>query len=275
MKGRFPNLLVIGAMKAGTTSLHSYLDQHPDIYMSKPKELHYYADVHYKKWTKEQYMNFFQSDAKIVGSSPQSYTKCHNKYYQNIPERIYRDTPDVKMIYIVRDPIERYKSHILESYHCDPKRDIEYSKEIDNYLKTSMYGMQLEEFLKYFKIEQFHILSLEELKKNPLNEMNSIFTFLELKSMDDPKVFAVAKNAAESKKIPLGIKSSFLYRAGNRIIPELTKSIASFYANVFFKYQLTKPQLTNQELKELRDKLKSDIEKFRNLSGKSFSHWSI
>ena len=98
MEGRLPNLLIIGAMKAGTSSLHEYLNLHPDIYMSNPKEIHYYADEFYQNKTKDWYTSFFKTDKKIAGTTPQSYTKYHNKYYQNIPERIYKDTPDVKLI---------------------------------------------------------------------------------------------------------------------------------------------------------------------------------
>jgi len=153
---RLPNLLIIGAMKGGTSSLHDYLSLHPEIFMSDPKEIHYYADGDYNKQSIDWYKSLFKTDKKIVGTTPQSYTKCHNKYYKNIPERIKRHNPDVKMIYIVRDPIERYTSHILESYHCDPAHDIQYSIESKNYLKTSMYYMQMEAFLKYFDLSQFH-----------------------------------------------------------------------------------------------------------------------
>ena len=84
MSGRLPNLLIIGAMKSGTSSLHDYLNLHPDIYMYNPKEIHYYADGTYGVKSKEWYASFFETDKKIAGTTPQSYTKCHNKYYKSI-----------------------------------------------------------------------------------------------------------------------------------------------------------------------------------------------
>ena len=180
-QGYLPNLLTIGAMKCGTTSLHNYLNQHPDIFMSEPKELHFYSDMYYTKWERKWYMNLFNSDCKIKGTTPQSYTKAHHKNYEDIPERIYKETPDVKMIYIVRDPIKRYTSHILESYHCDPVEDVKYSRESGNYWKTSLYYYQISKYLEYFKMEQIHILSLEDLQADMLGEMNKIFKFLEQK----------------------------------------------------------------------------------------------
>lgn len=275
MKGRLPNLLVIGAMKAGTTSLHDYLGQHPDIFMSTPKEIHYYADGAYQEWSKEKYMNFFQTDCKYAGTSPQSYTKCHNKYYENIPERIHKDTPDVKMIYIVRDPIERYKSHILESYYCDNMDDIKYSQQSGHYFKTSMYGMQLKQYLKFFEIDQIHILALEDLQDNPLVEMNKIFTFLGLSAMHGSNLFIEKKNSSESKGVPRVISDHILFRAGRKINKKLSYEIANIIASIFFKNQIAKPNLLESEIDELKRLLIDDINDFRKISGMDFNHWSL
>lgn len=275
MKGRLPNLLVIGAMKAGTTSLHDYLGKHPDVYMSDPKEIHYYADANYKKWSREKYMSFFQTDCKYAGTSPQSYTKCHNKYYENIPERIHKDTPDVKMIYIVRDPIERYKSHILESYYCDNMDDIKYSQQSGHYFKTSMYGMQLKQYLKFFEIDQIHILALEDLQDNPLVEMNKIFTFLGLPAMHGSNLFIEKRNSSESKGVPRVISDHILFRAGRKINKKLSYEIANIIASIFFKNQIAKPNLLESEIDELKRLLIDDINDFRRISGKDFNHWSL
>lgn len=275
MEGRLPNLLIIGAMKCGTTSLHDYLNRHPDIFMSEPKEIHYYADENYNSKDVGWYKDFFKSDSKIVGTTPQSYTKAHNKYYKNIPERIHKDTPDVKMIYIVRDPIKRYASHILESYHCDPIHDIEYSKESGNFWKTSLYYYQISHYLKYFKKEQIHVLSLEELNENPLNELNKIFKFLEVEEVENKSLFDFVSNSAETKKIPKRIKNNILYRAGLKLNANATAKVGELLAKRFYKKLLSKPTLTNEDLDFLKEKLQDDVTKFRELTGKPFGKWSI
>src|SRR4051794_37024426 len=70
--GMLPNLLIIGAAKAGTTSLHAYLDQHPDIGMSKPKELFYFS---YEDWRERRawYERFFRDDTPVRGESCPQY----------------------------------------------------------------------------------------------------------------------------------------------------------------------------------------------------------
>lgn len=275
MSGRMPNLMIIGAMKCGTSSLHDYLSLHPDIFMSTPKEIHYFADIHFKSKSLDWYKSFFESDKKILGCSPQSYTKCHNKFYQNIPQRIYEHSPNIKMIYIVRDPLKRYTSHILESYQCDTSADIKYSQESGNYLKTGLYYKQMLAYLEYFNKEQIHILSLEDLQENKLQELNKIFRFLEIDELHDESIFNFITNDADSKPFPRIIRKNIFYRIGNKVIPRLTNSIAKFIANKYFAHQLKKPVLSLEEENTIKEQMKDDIAKFREFTGNSFSNWSV
>ena len=275
MDGKMPNLLIIGAMKCGTSSLHDYLSLHPDIFMSTPKEIHFFTEMSYNSRSLSWYKNHFKTDKKVIGTTPQSYTKCHHELYQGVPERIKKHLPNVKMIYIVRDPIKRYESHILESYHCDPPEDIQYSKKSNNYIKTGMYYMQIKEYLKYFKQEQIHILSLEDLQKNKLKELNKIFRFLEVDELTDQSMFDFISNNAESNTFPWVIQNNIVYRIGKKFVPRLSNLIAELISNKYLSYQMKKPNLTDKEKIELKEKMKDDLIKFRELTGKSFSNWSL
>jgi len=275
MENRLPNLLIIGAMKSGTSSLHDYLNLHPDVFMSDPKEIHYYADEVNKVKSKEWYTSFFQTEKKIAGTTPQSYTKCHNKYYKNIPQRIYEETPDVKLIYIVRDPIKRYASHILESYHCDNSEDVKYSQDSDNYLKTSMYAMQLKAYLEYFHMDQIHIISLEDLQRDRLVELNKIFKFLGVNQLSDESLFNFKTNAAETKGVPTVIKRKFLIRVISKLSPILAKKITGTLSEQFYSYLLKKPIISGEEKDSLKKKLKEDVMEFRELTRKPFETWEI
>lgn len=275
MNNRLPNLLIIGAMKSGTSSLHDYLNLHPDIFMSEPKEIHYYADGTYLVKSREWYTSFFKTNKKIAGTTPQSYTKCHNKYYQSIPQRIYEDTPDAKLIYIVRDPIKRYASHILESYHCDSPTDVRYSQESENYLKTSMYGMQLKAYLKYFDKKQIHVLALEDLNQHKLKELNKIFQFLEVQTMTNESMFDFKSNTAETKGIPAAIRGNFFIRMLSKISKPFGEEVSTMLSERFYANQLKKPTISHQEKEELKNKLREDITEFRRLTGKSFDQWEI
>ena len=100
------NLFIIGAMKAGTTTLHYLLDRHPDIFMSLEKEpqvfsskpLASYDDI-FEGYDKQKYM----------GESSTAYTKLPDE--PNIAKQIYDYNPDAKLIYLIREPMARAVSH--------------------------------------------------------------------------------------------------------------------------------------------------------------------
>lgn len=276
LNGRFPDFMIIGAMKSGTTSLHDYLGKHPDIFMSKQKEIHYFADNNFYKYDAEWYKNHFVTNKKIAGTSPQNYTKCHNKYYKNIPERIKNYIPEIKFIYILRDPIERYRSHILENYYGEPRHDVEYNISIQHYEKTGMYYMQLCEYLKYFKMDQIHILTLEELKKHRLRVLNEVFVFLGLEKLENEDVFNFVSNNHESKVLPDSVINTLAFRILNKVAPKQAQNVSR--SKLLKKYIFTKGEkkyLSGSEIMRLKEIYSEDVSSLRKLTGRSFSDWSV
>ena len=84
-----PNLIIIGAMKCGTTSLHNYLSLHPEIYMSEKKEINYFSKNDIYLNGIDWYETFFNTNLKVVGESSQSYSKYH--VWPNTTKRIFKD----------------------------------------------------------------------------------------------------------------------------------------------------------------------------------------
>ncbi|NLR90510.1 sulfotransferase family protein [Flammeovirga agarivorans] len=275
---KFPNLIVIGAMKSGTTSLHNYLSLHPDIFMSQKKEIDYYTDAIFKKETQDWYLNQFDSDYKVRGESSQNYSKCHNKYYQNIPKRIKNDIPNVKFIYLLRDPIERYKSQISENYYGETKKEIEYNIKSENYLKTSMYYMQLTEYLKYFSIDQFLIITTEELNNNRLYTMNKIFNFLGVDEIKEENTFNFISNDNKGKKVfPLSFKQTLIYKLIKKGLPKKVFQkieYSSFLRNYIF-IGWKKREIDKNEIIRIKSILVNDIDKLRKTTNLEFKDWKI
>lgn len=100
----FPDFMIIGAQKAGTTALYEYLSMHPQIQPTKIKELHYFnCESQYKKGIKF-YRSLFQLDTKSKLTFDASPGYLNNV---NAPQRIYEHNPKVKIIILLRDPVER------------------------------------------------------------------------------------------------------------------------------------------------------------------------
>src|SRR4051812_23135116 len=102
-----PNLLVIGAAKAGTTSLWHYLDAHPSVFMAPAKELHFFdLDENWNRgipWYAEHFAG--SESSPVVGEATPGYTRYPHR--PHAAARAAATVPDARLIYLVRDPIER------------------------------------------------------------------------------------------------------------------------------------------------------------------------
>jgi hypothetical protein len=241
--------------------------------MSKPKELHFYDDL--STLSREQYLSHFQQKNKVIGTTPQSYTKAHHKDFKNIPEKVFNDTPDVKLIYIVRDPFERMLSHVLENHYGDSPERSKNNMDTDHYWKTSLYYYQISEYLKFFEKSQIHVLTLEDLKENRLKELNKIFSFLGLKELTDNNQFNYVKNDASSKQIPNFIKSQYWFRIMQKANKNLAEKIAYKLANSVYKKYLKKPELSEIINQDIVDTVKKDALEFKKTFNIDISKWNL
>lgn len=111
-----PNFIIIGAMKCGTTSLHFYLNQHPQIFMSQKKELNFFS--RYWDFGVDWYSSKFPNKENMIcGEASPSYSKF--QVWPNVPQRIHAIIPHAKIIYLVRNPIERIRSQYVHFYSSD------------------------------------------------------------------------------------------------------------------------------------------------------------
>src|SRR3977135_2104853 len=104
-----PNLIIIGGLKCGTTSIHHYLGLHPQIHMSKPKELNFFVEELNWDLGLDWYASRFDDRFKVRGESSPHYTNLAR--LEGVPEGIREHCPDARLLYMVRDPIKRILSH--------------------------------------------------------------------------------------------------------------------------------------------------------------------
>lgn len=267
---KYPNLLIIGAMKCGTTSLHNYLAQHPDIYMTHNKEPQFFCkdrDEETIKW----YTNLFNVNHKYFGESSIDYTKCH--IYCGIPERIKKVSPNVKLIYIVRDPIKRM---ISEYNHLKWRGDIDSKVSIDYYfedftntaIQTSNYYKQIAVFLDYFDKNQILFLTNEELNKSPYKLLNKVTKFLDVEGFPSDfklKRYNVSKNKLMPKRYMKAINRSLFIKNGNKLKGYLKR--IPLINELYYTSPILDEEL-GEELKEkVKEHLRADMKKFADISG--------
>lgn len=176
-----PTFLVIGAMKAGTYSLHHYLDLHPQIEMShKRKEVNFFVDGFNADRGLDWYRRHWRGDTAMRGESSTRYSMRDR--YPGVAERIRRTLPDVKLIYVVRDPIRRLLSQYV--HDVDDNQESRSFEELlasptrDRVLNTGCYHYQLAAYLEHFPRKAIHLVCFEDLVADPGATMRPLLRFL-------------------------------------------------------------------------------------------------
>jgi hypothetical protein len=176
-----PSFIVIGAMKGGTSSLHHYLRQHPEVCMSRIKETDFFIEARNYAKGLDWYRSLFADHDKVCGEASPNYTKRHQ--HRGVPARLRQVIPDAKLIYLLRDPIDRVVSHYLHNRALG--REARSLAEAvgakscrNNYVRTSMYLYQLSPYLRRFGLERILIVTTEDLKDKRAATLKRIFEFI-------------------------------------------------------------------------------------------------
>lgn len=289
MNERYPNFFIIGAPNAGTTSLWYLLKQHPDIYMSEVKEPRFFSRSDYKKhltWYKSLFEHV--KNEKIVGEASVDY--CETHLFKDTPKNIYKFNPTAKLVYVVRDPIDRINScwrqalssgHWYRYYYHTGLMPLSFGKAIFEYphlLKTTMYYQNLSEFLKYFDENQIKILFYEDFKRNGQESVQSIFEFLGIDTgfvpngIDKPKnVGATKKMAHPSLKKIANILSRF---PGFTSVNNFNRGI-SMIAKYYPKTKQIEPQWSFETKQKFLSYVKDDSTKILDYANKSHDIWTL
>jgi hypothetical protein len=278
--GALPNLLVIGAGKCGTTSLHSYLDLHPEIAMSRQKELHFFAGR--RSWEKglDWYRAQFNSSAGIRGESSVTYSAYPQ--FEGVPQRIQSIVPEVKLIYMVRDPVQRMLSSYVHRFSDNEEnRNLEdaLGEEGDQiYLARSQYHRQLQQYLEYFPLEQILVVALEDLQRRRRATLRRIFEFLGVGAEFDSPAFDQVKHRSEFKRrkgrLALFLRWLAETPPARLLSADRRRAIGKVLYRPFSR-PISQPVLSEELRRTLNQRLEQDVRALRELTGQGFSDWNL
>jgi hypothetical protein len=175
-----PDFLIIGAMKCGTSTLQAQLAVQPGIFMTDPKEPNYFSDDSVHALGPEWYEALFAQAAPgdLTGEASTHYTKLPT--YPQTLARMRAALPSPRLVYILRDPIERAVSHYLHERSLDAitpdfREALRVHPELIEY---GRYGMQIAPYLEVFGSESIHLTSLERLTADPEGELRRVAAFI-------------------------------------------------------------------------------------------------
>ena len=294
-----PNFLILGAAKAGTTSLYYYLSQHPQIYMSPVKEPMFFAlegeklnfqnpgrGINYNAITElEAYLKLFQNVTTevAIGEASPLYL-----YDRKAPQRIKHYIPDAKLIVLLRNPVERaysaYTHQVREKYEplsfaeglAEEKNSIRNNWDyLWHYCQAGYYYPQLKRYFDIFPLEQIRVYLYEDFQANSVNFVQNVYRFL---GVDDTFIPDLTKMNVSG--IP---KSRFLHHLVNRgnwvrktLKIFLPQQLRSNVAQKIREWNLKeKPQVSLEIKEQLGKQYEEDILKLQKLIQRDLSPWLL
>jgi hypothetical protein len=276
-----PNLIVIGAAKCGTTSLHDYLDEHPQISMSREKELHFFVEG--KNWDRglAWYESQFDPDAPVRGESSPGYSAF--PLYRGVPQRMAETIPHARLVYLVRDPVERIVSHYSHrTLNWPEMRNLEETladPHLHDWLVTpSRYWLQLEQYLARFPAEQILVVDADELRASRAKALARIFAFLGVDSTFSSPEFDRTHNAATGRVRPNRAGEAVLTTLDRALGPARAKAVRKRAPGMLkapFRHETSPPALPDETRAKLEDELRDDVSRLRAHTGLAFPGWTV
>ncbi len=289
-----PNFLILGAQRTGTTSLHNYLKQHPQIFMPKNKEPWFFSFSETIKKDDdicnrvnivkdfENYLNLFKDaiGSQILGEASTSYLYLYKETIENI-KKYHPKWKELEIIIIIRNPVERAFSHYLNdiasgSFNLSFEEFIEKwnSKRVlkfHNYIDYGFYYDQIKSYKDNF--EQVKILLFDDLRERAVPIIKDLFNFLGVDTSFDT-------DTSLDYNVSVGSKNKFL----NYLIykPNIFKSTAKTLLNEEVRTKLknkiirkftNRPQIESSSREFLREIYKEDILKLQNLISRDLTQW--
>jgi len=294
-----PNFLIIGAAKSGTTTLYEQLKMHHKVFMQKIKKTNYFALKNNKiKFLKETVARGYYEDFvynledylalfhdcdkyKAIGEASPIYL-----FDKDAPYEIKKMIPDVKLIVILRNPIERAFSNFLMHHpgigyettkNFIEALELEEERKKNNwwwgfyYKEAGLYSIQLERYFSLFKRSQILILLYEELKDNPDVVYSKIADFLNISPFfTDPQKQYNATKIPRIRSIEKLLQNKYLSFIGRMLF---TKKSRQFFKKTIRSINSTKISITDEEYNYLIEYFENDIKKLEKMLNLNLKHW--
>jgi hypothetical protein len=275
-----PNLIVIGAPKAGTTSLHHYLGAHPDVFMSRSKELGLFDRDDWRDRV-EWYERQFPATARVRGESSPAYSM--HPAVAGVPERMHELLPQARLIYLVRDPVERLLAHYVEWYALglEARTLGEVIRDVEDpgnaYVAASRYAAQLDQYHRWFASSRVLVIDQHELLERRAATMARAFEFLDVNPGFSSPEFTRVLNVREGKWRLNRVGWWVVRRGAANLIRRVERLPGPLRAGGLriVARRVEPPELDPDARAALAETLRPDAERLRRITGERFASWSV
>lgn len=266
-----PDCIIIGTMKGGTTSLYHYLASHPDVVPSAMKETDFFLGKRNFSKGLDWYESQFRGQSTYAFEASPNYTKRH--LFPGVAERMHSVLPAAKLIYVLRDPLQRVLSHYVHNYahgRENQSLSVALAGPENNYLLTSRYFFQLQAFLDYYPAEQILLIESEALNQTPAAVVDRVFTFLGISPDYDSSLLGRRFHESSLKRRQSPLERYLSDRTTN---PLLHRGIQRLLRPL--RQPVERPTLTDDLRDRLVAALAPDVAQLRQFSHQPFDRWSL
>jgi hypothetical protein len=281
---KLPDFIIIGAGKCGTTSLQSYLNQHPQIYICPKKETYFFINdlvrSKLKTWGAitdiKDYLKLFEQapESSIVGEISTNYYA-----YTESAKLIHKTIPKVKIIAILRDPSERaFSEYQMFVRNGNEKQDFASClSENSRYVKRGFYHSKLLPFFEVFDSSQIKILLFDDFRENPIAFIQDLFRYIGVDDRFIPNISIKSREGGLPKNKtwhslltkPNPIRTSI----ANLLKPLMPLGFRQKIRSDLVKKNTYRVQLSSEEKNKLIGIYHQDILKLQSLIGRDLSAW--
>jgi hypothetical protein len=269
-----PDFLIVGGMKCGTTSLGFHLQNHLEICFPH-REPHFFDnDKNFRRgeqWYKKKLSGNFTDKSKIIGEKTPAYS-----YFPKAAQRIHTYCPDVKLVWIFREPVARAYSNYIHAIRTGFTRlsftdavssEQEQMKKniVLGTMERSRYHKQVSRFLEFFDKDQMHFMLFEEFIKSTRDKLDELFQFL-----------GVSKSAFVFRNEVRGKAVLPRWQASVWAARQLTGRSPIYNAIRYLNVVLKKPgydKLTAEEMRKYKLEFRGDNQELARLTGLDLSVW--
>ncbi len=287
-----PNFIVIGAAKAGTTSLHWYLAEHPAVFMTPTKDPSYFAysvdgggqlvwgepEFHsFPVRSLSEYEQLFANPggAVAIGEASTMYLECPQS-----ASRIRELLPATRILCSLRHPVERaYSDYLMylrrRGQRFDPARDLTpaslWAHPDSRWMKISRYHEQLSRYFDAFPRDQIHIVLFDDLKRSPQEFMQGVYRFLKVDAAFVPD-FATPHAPGGIPASPV-LERLFIRSTRFPVKAWVPKPAANWLRRLRTRTMRQAPHLPRELKQALTGHFRDDIARTSDLIGRSLEHW--